>query len=81
MIVKCGRTEFDLNRSDDIMYNGACYQIVTRKNGIGFDSYPPKIAKAKAEKMIKDGDLVFDRLQKSDYSNSELAYYKIKESE
>ena len=57
--VKCGRDEFELNENDEIMYNGACYQITTRLVGYGWKSSIPIIAKAKAEKLIKDGALVF----------------------
>jgi hypothetical protein len=71
VIVKCGRKEYDLNSKDVIMYNGACYQIITREVRNGWFTYPPRIPTAKAIKMIKDGRL---KLAKS---NKGLEYYKI----
>jgi hypothetical protein len=58
--VKAGREEFELNKNDEIMYNGACYQIITRLTGYGWNSSIPVIAKARAEKLIKEGKLVFN---------------------
>jgi len=75
MIVKCGRREFNLGENDEIMYNGVCYQIITKKYSKGFNKYIPKIAKNKAEKMIKDGVLIYDRTETR--INMELKYYKI----
>lgn len=53
MIIKCGREEIDLNNNDEVFYNGACYQIKTRKCGT-----LPVIATNKAKKLIKDGILI-----------------------
>lgn len=78
MVVKCGREEFTLTREDDILFNGACYQIITQKVGYGFNSYSPRIAKVKAKKMIRDGELVFDRFYTSDFTTKEMEVYKIK---
>jgi hypothetical protein len=76
MKIKCGREEFDLTAQDEILFNGACYQIITRRTGIGLNSYIPKIAKTTASKMIKNGELVFCRKYIKD---SECDIYKIKE--
>jgi hypothetical protein len=59
--VKAGREEFELNKNDEIMYNGVCYQIITRLTGHGWNSSMPVIAKTRAEKLIKEGKLVFNR--------------------
>ena len=77
MIVKCRRREFVLDETDKIMYNGACYQIITKRYGQGFDQAIPVIAKAKAKKMIKEGSLVLDRVEKNTYLKNNLEYYKI----
>jgi hypothetical protein len=50
LIIKCGRKEFDLNENDEIMYNGACYQIITKKYREGWDELTPRIANAIAKK-------------------------------
>jgi hypothetical protein len=74
--VKAGRHEFELTEKDEIMYNGACYQIITRSVGLGWKSSIPVIAKARAEKLIKEGKLVF-----SHHSNGTIKtdIYKIAE--
>lgn len=61
MEVKCGRFIIDLNENDEIMYNGACYQITTRRNVSGYYSHTMKIANGTAIKMIKRGELVVTR--------------------
>lgn len=68
--VKCGREEVELTENDEIMYNGACYQIVSRGS---FFKPNPILAKSKAEKLIKDGDLVLGREEKR--SGMKLEFY------
>ncbi len=75
MIIKCGRREFDLNSKDIIMFNGACYQIITRKIPAGWHYSAPILAKGKAEKMIRNGTL---KVVKKDNS---LVYFKIASNE
>jgi hypothetical protein len=65
MIIKCGRREFDLNENDEIMYNDACYRIVTRKYRKGWNELTPRIANAIAKKLIKEGKIVFKEKRKS----------------
>jgi hypothetical protein len=77
MLVKCGREEFDLTKDDEIMYNGACYQVITRTSGFGWNKSTPVLAKGKAEKLIKDGLLVFDR-DRTSYGIT-VSIYKIAE--
>lgn len=79
MIIKCGRLEFDLTKQDLIMYNGACYQIITRKNDKGFDSYSPQIALGKAKILIKEGKLKEVKLQYPPHKLGKLVYYRIVE--
>ncbi len=65
MKVKCGRAEYDLNKDDEIMYNGACYQIITR---LAKDCSSPTIAKKRAKDMIKSGKLVLKEKRKMHYN-------------
>lgn len=74
MKIKCGHTEFDLGSNDVIMYNGACYQIITQEYTKGWGRFTPSIAKAKAKKMIRDGLLVVIK------ETDRLTYYKLKEA-
>ncbi|MBP1308873.1 hypothetical protein JOD82_001893 [Paenibacillus sp. 1182] len=62
LTVKCGRNEYDLDATDEIKFNGACYQLITKKQ---WNESAPILAKAKAEKLIKSGDLVFSREENS----------------
>ena len=72
MIVKCGRREYDVTENDVVLYNGSCYQIITKNTGSGWDEYPVILAKAKAVKLIKEGALVKYKEEKR------LKYYKFK---
>lgn len=77
MKIKCGRTEYMLTEKDFILFNGGCYQLLSRKKRSGYlNTVFPVLAKSKAEKLIKSGDLVeFDPGNKL-YDH--LKYYKIK---
>lgn len=77
MIVKCGKIEYELNGKDIVMYNGACYQIITRKVGYGWNSSSPIIAKSKAIKLIKDGLLKKVNLNNAPYKEDYITYYSI----
>jgi hypothetical protein len=76
MLVKCGRVEIDLTNKDEVMYNGHCYQITSRKVGHGWNTSIPMIAKRTAEKMIKDGKLVLER---KEIGIVDVEIYKISE--
>ena len=64
LIIKCGKKEFQLNQEDKIMYNGLIYQIITKEVTQGWSVYHPIIAKAKAEKLIREGKIVFSHKEK-----------------
>lgn len=78
MLIKCRHEEFDVNETDLVMYNGACYQLVTKQSYRGWDWSYPLIAKSKAEKMIRDGLMVLKN-EKDDHG-MKLLYYTFKES-
>ena len=77
MNIKCGRNEFELNEKDLIMDNGACYQLITRKVGIGYDASTPILAKTKAKQLIKEGKLKEVQLKNPPYKDKFLKYYSI----
>lgn len=81
MIVKCGRNLYDLTEKDDILYNGSCYEVISRVYLKGFYRTTPNISMARAKQMIKDGTLVYDRPYIADYTQQKLKIYKIKEVE
>ncbi|WP_448902319.1 hypothetical protein [Eubacterium sp.] len=43
--LKVGRNIIELDDKDLILDNGACYQIITREIGSGFDKHSPKMSK------------------------------------
>lgn len=77
MKVKCGRREITLTEKDIIMFNGVCYQIITRKIGVRWEATTPIIAKAKAKELIKNGLLKEVKLKNPPYKEESLIYYMI----
>lgn len=77
MKIKCGRKEFELNEKDLIMDNGACYQLITRRIGIGYESKVPMLAKGKANQLIKEGKLKEVKLENPPFKGGGLKYYSI----
>lgn len=75
MRVKCRREWYDLTTDDVIMYNGSCYQITTRKAGLGWDSSTPILSKVEAVKLIKSGQLKDVTSKHGDSQNPKLVYY------
>ena len=53
-MVKIGRYEFDIDENDKTMDNGACYQLITRKVGHGFNKISPIISKSLFKKLLKE---------------------------
>ena len=51
--IKCGRNVFELVDDDTILDNGSCYQLITRKVGVGFDRNTPVVSKAEFKKFSK----------------------------
>lgn len=78
--VKMNRKEYTLTEEDRIMFNGACYILITQKVCVGFSQCCPTVPKKHAEKWIKDGALVKCGTYK--YTYEEYPIYKfVKEVE
>jgi len=77
MKIKCGRVEYELNENDIVMYNGACYQLITRRVWKGFNQTVPIISKSKAIKLIKDGLLKEKKLDNPPHESKSIIYYSI----
>lgn len=56
--LKVGRNIFDIDEKDLILDNGACYQIVTKRIGFGFNEYIPVMSK-KLFGDLKKCELIF----------------------
>ena len=61
MKITASRRTYEVTNKDLVMYNGACYQLMTQKYYHNFGYYTSQISKAKAEKWIKEGMLVFEK--------------------
>lgn len=72
MKLKCGRNEYNLTQEDRVMYNGSCYQLITR--GGGYESILV-VAKSRAEKLIKEG--LLKEVERKKEKWVEVVYYSI----
>lgn len=76
MELKCGRNTYLLNGNDLILFNGACYTLITRKERSGYFAASPTVAKIKAKKLIKEGRFIKTILENPPYKGKGLEYYK-----
>ena len=60
MKIKFGRNVLEISARDAVLFNGACYQIVTKEVGGGWHGYPPIVSKKQAQEFIKKGILKTD---------------------
>lgn len=79
-VLKVGRHLYDINENDVVMFNGACWQLITRSIFSGWHSYPPTVSKVICEKFVKKGILVLYKKER-EYTTAEgkqmgLYYYK-----
>lgn len=78
--LKVGRNILDIDNNDLILDNGACYQIITKEVGRGFDKYYPVMSKKLFNDLKKCG-LIFtsEGLRQTAikrYGNSVITYWK-----
>ena len=78
--VKMNRKDYAITENDRIIFNGACYILITQKVCRGFSHGCPSVPKKCAEKWIKDDVLVKCGTYK--YTFDEYPLYKfVKEVE
>lgn len=51
--LKIGRKFFDITENDVVLFNGACWQLVTQKLFKDWHYYYPKMSKTLCEKLLK----------------------------
>lgn len=78
--LKVGRNVFDIDENDLILDNGACYQIVTKMIGYGFNKSIPVMSK-KLFNDLKKCELIFtsESLRQSaidEYKNHVVTFWK-----
>lgn len=50
--LKVGRNTFDINENDIIMFNGACWQLITREVYSGWNCCSPTVSKTLCQKLL-----------------------------
>lgn len=77
MVIKIRKREYDLNENDRILFNGACYQLITRQIKLGFDKNIPIIPKILMEKLIKESKVILCKEKFKSPLIGDLDLYKI----
>lgn len=72
--LKIGHRIYTITESDNVLFNGACYMLTSQQYQSGRYKISPKLAKAKAEKWIKQGYLKFN--YETNVSGVSMLYYK-----
>jgi len=58
MIIKIRRREFTVTEKDRVLFNGACYTIMTQEVLEGWSWAHPTLPKTTAARLIKEGKMV-----------------------
>lgn len=78
--LKFGRNVFNITDEDVVMFNGACWQLISQKIFDGWYDYHPKVSKTMCEKFVKKGILVMYKKEQEyltqDGRQMGLYYYK-----
>lgn len=56
--LKFGRYVFDITEQDVILFNGVCWQLISRRIHRGGYDYPPQVSEALCENFVKKGILI-----------------------
>lgn len=86
MKIKCGRKEFKVDENDVLLFNGACWQLVTKKVRSGYGFAIPTVSKTLCNKLLKEKKIYMFRREceyiTSDGKQMGLYYYRfVKESD
>lgn len=52
--LKIGRRTYTITESDNVLFNGACYLLVSQQYQSGWQKISPQLSKAKAERYFKE---------------------------
>lgn len=78
--LKIGKTFFDITERDVILFNGACWQLISQKVYKDWHDYSPKVSKTMCEKFVRKGILVMYKKEQEyttmDGKQMGLYYYK-----
>ena len=82
MKIKCGRKEFEVNENDVLLFNGACWMLITKKIQKGYGFVVPTVSKTVCNKLLKKNEIYLFRREKeyvtSDGRQMGLYYYRFK---
>lgn len=78
--LKVGREIYDINKDDIVLFNGACWQLITRKVFNGWHEYSPTMSKTLCKKLLNKNILVLIK-KEAEYVTASgeqmgLYYYK-----
>ena len=78
--LKIGRRVFNITEKDIVMFNGACWQLITQTIHSGWNNYYPTVSKALCEKLLKKNILILVKKEREYTTESGkqmgLYYYK-----
>ena len=78
--LKIGRRVFDITEKDIVMFNGACWQLITQTIHSGWNNYYPTVSKTLCEKLLKKNILILVKKEREYTTESGkqmgLYYYK-----
>lgn len=77
MELKCGKNTYQLTEKDVILFNGAAYILMTRKERSGYFTSSPSVGKTKMKQLIKNGSLRKVIFKNPPYRAENFEYYKI----
>lgn len=64
MIIKCGRKEYEVNEHDILLFNGSCWQLITKKERKGYGFATPVVSKTLCNKLLKENKIYMFRKEK-----------------
>ena len=80
MKIKCGRKEFEVNENDVLLFNGACWQLLTKEVRRGYDFITPTVSTTLCNKLLKEKKIYMFRREReyitSDGKQMGLYYYR-----
>lgn len=86
MKIKCGRKEFEVNEKDVLLFNGVCWQLLTKEVRSGYGFATPTVSTKLCNKLLKENKIYMFRREReyitSDGKQMGLYYYRFaKESD
>ena len=79
MEIKCNGRAFTVTAKDQILDNGACYQLITQTYSKGFYECVPKVSKTLFSKLLKDGSIRLSDRKYKGFGGGEYDLYEFTE--